>query len=159
MCLSQPRLVKEIFARRMLLRIEVVNDPRRREYPVFKTLVVVAILGVGCQHLAIDSPRQRRPLLRFRNLSIDGIGRDTQTGHWDESVVLAIRPAAPRTRREELIEQMPPAARSYCDIYPSLPKSNRCTAGRSPLPSHRVDARGQIHTRLAEAIAPHVIAD
>src|SRR6266700_869736 len=107
MYLSQPRLVKEIFTRRMLLRIEVVNDPRRREYPVFKTLVVVAILGVGCQHLAIDSPRQRRPLLRFGNLSIDGIGRHTQPSHWDKCMVLAISPAAPRTRREVLIEQMP----------------------------------------------------
>src|SRR6266851_250514 len=159
MCLSQPRLVKEILARRMLLRIEVVNNPRRREYPVFKTLIVVAILGVGCQHLAIDSPRQRRPLLRFRNLSIDGIGRHTQPSHWDKRVVLAIRPATPGTRRTELIEQMP-LPRDLAAI--SIPLCRSQIVIEQVVPhSHSIEQMscGQIHIRLAEAITPHVIAD
>src|SRR6266851_6275942 len=158
MCFSQTRLVKQIFTGRMLLRIKVVNNPRRREDPVFETLVIVTVLRVSLQHLAIDSPRQRCPLLRLRHLSIHRVCRYAKPRHRNESVVLAVRPATSRARREELIHQMPLAG----DLVPislSLRRS-QIVIQKVVSDTHAIKqvSGSQIDVRLAEAVAPHVIA-
>ena len=50
----EARLVEEVFAGRVLLRVEVVNDPRGCKYPVLEAFVVVAVARVGREHSAVD---------------------------------------------------------------------------------------------------------
>ena len=87
---TKARAIVEVFASSMCVRVEIVDQPRGREDPVFKAFVVVTVLRIGRQHAIVNCPRQARPAGRLGSLVIKRIGSDTQTCDGNESVILAI---------------------------------------------------------------------
>ena len=103
--LTKSRAIVKIFAGGVGMRIEIMDQPRRREDPVFKTFVVVTVLRIRRQHAIVNRARQAGPCGRFGRLVVERIGSDTQAGDGNEGVILAIRIGATRLWLEVVSQQ------------------------------------------------------
>src|SRR6266540_5788984 len=95
----------EIFTSDMRMSIEVMDQPRGSKDPVFKALVVIAILGIGCQHPIINGAAQAGPLGGFRGFVVKRIGGHRKSGNRYKSMVLTVGERATRLWLEILSQQ------------------------------------------------------
>src|SRR5258705_8759291 len=94
MYLTKAGSIVKILTGRVGMSVEIVDQPWRGEDPVFKTFVVVPVLRVGSQHAIEDRTGEAGPFSCFRYFSIQRIGRNPETSHGNESVILAIGDSA-----------------------------------------------------------------
>ena len=93
--LMKARKVVQVFARRVRLRVEVMDQPGRREDPILETFVVVTVLRIRCQHPIVEGTGQLCPAGGFRRFTVERVGGDAQTRNRNEDVILAIGKSAP----------------------------------------------------------------
>src|SRR5262249_2146959 len=94
--LTKAGSVVEVFAGGVCVRIKIMNQPGRREDPVLKAFVVVAILRIGSEHTVEDRPGETGPFGCFGSFSIKSVGGYTKPGYRNESVILAVGKGAAR---------------------------------------------------------------
>src|SRR5436305_5488106 len=77
--LTKTRKVVQVFARRVRLRVEVMDQPGRREDPVLETFVVVTVLRIRCQHPIVEGAGQLCLARGFSRFSVERVRGDAQT--------------------------------------------------------------------------------
>ena len=80
----------------MRLRVEIMDQPRRGEDPIFETFVVVTVLRIRCENAIVECAGQLRPLGGLRRLTIKRVSSDAQTRNRNEDVILAVGESATR---------------------------------------------------------------
>src|SRR2546421_8482982 len=88
--LTKTRKVVQVFARRMRLRVEVMDQPGRREDPILETFVVVTVLRIRCQHAIVECARQLGPIGGFVRFTVKHVGGDAQTPNRNEDMIFTV---------------------------------------------------------------------
>src|SRR4051794_27738083 len=88
--------VVEVFSGSVCMRIEIMNQPRSREDPVFKAFVVEAVLRIRREHTIEDRAGQTGPFGCFGSLAVESVGGHAKAGNRNESVILAVSEGAAR---------------------------------------------------------------
>src|SRR6266699_1870872 len=87
---AKARAIIKVFAGRMCMCVEIMNQPWRRKDPILKSFVVVTVLRIRSQHPIVYSSRQTGPGGRLGSLIEERIGGDAQTSDGNEGVILAV---------------------------------------------------------------------
>src|SRR5438876_1576863 len=103
--LAKTGKVVQVFAGGVRLRVEVMDQPGRREDPILETFVVVTVLRIGCQHTIVECTGQLRPVGGLRRFTVKRVSSDTQTRNRNEDMILAVGESPARFWLEVISQQ------------------------------------------------------